>query len=92
MDIATDGEDGFNKALNNNYDMVLMDVQMPNWDGLQATMKLRDSGYKKPIVALTAHAMDEERRKCFLAGCTDHLAKPTSREQLVSVIEKYSKK
>jgi len=71
---------------------VLMDIQMPILDGYDATMQLRHKGYSKPIVALTAHAMKEERARCLRAGCNDHLTKPVSRSNLVFTVEQYAER
>ncbi|MBL7557294.1 MAG: response regulator [Bdellovibrionaceae bacterium] len=86
LESAENGLDGFEKAINGNYDLVLMDVQMPLMDGYTATQKLRDHGYKKPIIALTAHAMSEVRKKCLAVGYTDHLTKPINPKELISCI------
>ncbi len=89
VDLAGDGEDGVKKAQRSNYHLILMDVRMPKMDGFEATRVLRQSGYKGPIVALTAHAMKEEREKCFESGCTAFLSKPLHRESLVAILRKY---
>jgi HPt (histidine-containing phosphotransfer) domain-containing protein len=66
-----------------------MDMQMPELDGYGATAKLRESGVKTPIVALTANAMAEDRARCLSVGCTDYLPKPVERYQLLSTAACY---
>jgi PAS domain S-box-containing protein len=89
IDIASDGQRGVEMALADGYDVVLMDVQMPIMDGLTAVRKLRSSGYETPIIALTAHAMKEEKRRCLEAGYSGFLSKPIQRGELVDALVKY---
>jgi CheY-like chemotaxis protein len=88
LEMASNGEEGVKKALSNEYEVVLMDIQMPLVEGYQATTRLRQAGYNKPIIALTAHALVEEREKSLRTGCNGHLTKPIDRRQLIeSLIE-----
>ena len=89
VDVASDGAEGIDLALKGSYDVILMDVQMPNVDGYEATAALRAKGLITPIVALTAHAMKEERERAFARGFTDYLIKPLSRSLLVKTLTKF---
>jgi PAS domain S-box-containing protein len=86
VDTAENGAEAVAKAMENEYDVILMDIQMPVMDGLSATRYLRESGLKIPIVALTAHAMAGDSEKSHQAGCNDHVAKPVSSRTLLEAI------
>ena len=90
IDIAENGQEAIKYALDKEYDLIFMDIMMPVLDGLSATKKLRNAGYTKPIVALTAHAIRKEVEKCINAGCNSHLAKPVSQNELLKTVEFYS--
>jgi CheY-like chemotaxis protein len=92
--VVSDGQLACHDALlawkqHNPFDLILMDVQMPRFDGRAATILLRDRGYTHPIVALTASATDEERARCLSAGCNGFLAKPVEQEAFFRVLGRY---
>jgi PAS domain S-box-containing protein len=76
------------------FDLIFMDVQMPEMDGLEATGKIREqeraSGSRIPIIAMTAHAMSSDRDRCLNAGMDDHISKPVNSKTLLQVIEKHT--
>lgn len=90
VDLAGSGPEGIRMAQDKHYDIVLMDIQMPLMDGYTATRTLRDAGYDKPIIALTAHAMKEDRDRCLQAGCNDYLTKPIQVEKVISALTKHT--
>jgi signal transduction histidine kinase/CheY-like chemotaxis protein len=87
--LAVNGEIAVKRALEGSFDLILMDMQMPVMDGYRATGELRKLGYTKPIVALTAHAMAEDRLKCLQAGCTEYMSKPVDRLKLLTTCAIY---
>ena len=87
--IANDGKEAVDKALSNPFDLIFMDIQMPNMNGYEATKALREKGLKTPIVALTANAMKGDDKKCIEAGCDDYMSKPIDRGRLIEVMSKY---
>lgn len=91
VELADNGKIGFERTMaalesGQPYDFVLMDMQMPVMDGYTATRKLRDAGYTGPIIALTAHAMKNDMKKCLEAGCNSYATKPVDKGKLLETI------
>ncbi|WP_139684864.1 ATP-binding protein [Vibrio tasmaniensis] len=87
--IASNGIEGFELAAGNDYDIVFMDCRMPVMDGFEATEKLREKGYVKSIVALTAGTTLEERERCIQCGMDDILSKPYTANDLTEMLKKW---
>ena len=89
--LASDGRGAVAAVANETFDLVLMDVQMPYLDGLQATISIRQmekgTGLRLPIIALTAHAMAEDHARCLAAGMDAYLSKPIRTKELFAAIE-----
>jgi len=87
VEAANDGRSAVELALSRSYDLILMDVQMPELDGLAATHAIRArAGLGTPIIAMTANAYGEDRAACIAAGMNDHVAKPVSPEHLYATL------
>ena len=84
---AENGLIGFEKAIANHYDIVLMDMQMPVLDGYGSTRRLRENGYTRSIIALTANAMKGDQEECEKAGCDGFLPKPVDMDDLLVLLE-----
>ncbi len=89
--IANNGLEALQQIEQQSFDLVLMDVQMPEMDGLEATKQLRNreigTGRHVPVIALTAHAMEGDRAACLAAGMDDYVSKPIVYQQLLEAIQ-----
>jgi len=89
VNIAEDGNEALQQALTEQYDLIFMDIEMPNMNGYEATKAIRKEGLKTPIIALTAYAMKGDDDKCFAAGCDEYISKPIENEKLLQILNKY---
>jgi CheY-like chemotaxis protein len=92
VDVAANGREALDMAVQLPYDLILMDCQMPEMDGYQATGEIRrreGAAHHTPIIALTAGAMAEDRERCLQAGMDGYLSKPVRAEQLRDTLGKY---
>ncbi len=94
--VAKNGREAVDLTLHQGFDLVLMDVQMPEMDGYEATKAIRtgelNTGSHIPIVAMTAHAMQGDRERCLTAGMDDYLAKPIHLKGLLDKVAQYAPK
>ena len=90
--VVGNGREAVDAAAEREYDVVLMDIQMPEMDGFEATQAIRATprGAKLPIIALTAHALSGERERCLAHGMTEYLAKPFRGHELFALVEQLS--
>jgi signal transduction histidine kinase/CheY-like chemotaxis protein len=93
VDFVTNGQEAYQAVADapDRYTLVLMDIQMPVMDGLAATRKIREAGLQIPVVALTAHARDEDRQRCQDAGMDDFISKPYKLEKLQTILSRYGR-
>jgi PAS domain S-box-containing protein len=82
VEVATNGLEAVQKVTESPYDLILMDCQMPEMDGYEATRTLRAQGVQTPIIALTANALEDDREKCLACGMNDYLSKPIQADML----------
>ena len=87
---AQDGAEGVDKALSEKPDLVLMDIALPGIDGLEATRRIKaePAGRSLPVIALTAHSLDEDRERAYAAGCSDFVLKPIDFPELREKIQR----
>lgn len=88
---ARDGEEGVSRAIQERPDLILMDISIPKIDGWEATRRLKadDRTRDIPIIALTAHALEEDREKAMRAGCDGYLAKPIEPRRVVEEVQRF---
>ena len=94
--VAGNGKEALAALEQQSFDLVLMDVQMPEMDGFEATATIREkekhSGSHLPVIAMTAHAMVGDRERCLAAGMDDYITKPIRTDELTSLLARYSPK
>ncbi|HAF30396.1 MAG TPA: response regulator [Bacteroidales bacterium] len=88
---AETGMDGYEKAMHEKPDLILMDIQLPDINGIEVTKKIRESGIANsiPILAISSYAMTGDREKALNAGCTGYIEKPINPETIMEEINKY---
>ncbi|MCF8309026.1 MAG: response regulator [Bacteroidales bacterium] len=89
---AKDGGEAIKMAKENDFDLILMDLQLPVISGLEATKEIKKNYPDIPIIAQTAYVMTEDRQKAFDAGCDDYISKPMKRKHLIELIHKHIEK
>lgn len=96
LDLVENGKLAVDKFQNNQYDIVLMDIQMPIMTGIEATQKIREiernTGKRTPIIAFTAYAMINDKNRCINAGMDEYMSKPINFKELYKIIDKYYNK
>ena len=85
--LANSGQQALELLHAHSFDIVLMDVQMPGMDGLEATRQLRESGMETPVIAITAYVTEDDRNRCLAAGMNDYLSKPVNIQELIGKLE-----
>lgn len=90
LKIVNNGKECVDSALSEDFDLIMLDLEMPLMSGFEAIKILNERDYKVPIIALTAHATSEDRIKCLKAGFKDHLSKPVNRQSLLKVIHDWT--
>lgn len=89
VDVSFNGKEAIKMILDNEYDLVIMDIQMPVVDGYEATRRIRKMGNDIPIIALTAHTMQGDEKKSLEAGCDAYLGKPIKQKELLDIVRSF---
>jgi hypothetical protein len=89
VELASNGSEAVEKALHGDHDAILMDLHMPILDGISATVQLRDQGYLKPIIAVTADTQSNVRNRAYQVGFDDFISKPLRRSELLHALAKF---
>ncbi|MFB3925993.1 MAG: response regulator [Syntrophales bacterium] len=95
VEVAANGREAIEKFLVafDTFDLIFMDVQMPEMDGINAAKIIREKGFRQiPIIAMTASTLEEDRQNCFEAGMNDYLIKPVLQDRMIEIIEKWSRR
>jgi CheY-like chemotaxis protein/HPt (histidine-containing phosphotransfer) domain-containing protein len=87
--VVEDGNKAVQQALSQQFDLIFMDIEMPNINGYEAAKTIRKKGLKTPIIALTAYAMKGDEENCFEAGCNDYISKPIEHKKFLNILGKY---
>lgn len=87
--IATSARKGLDCILATSPDLVLVDINLPDTDGLTLVQYLRESGFVQPIVAVTAYASDRDKEHCLAIGCTSYISKPYDVDYMLNILNKY---
>lgn len=92
FDLAGNGKEAIDRLQSHPYNLILMDIQMPVMDGYTTTREIRQTlGLKTPVIAMTAHALTDEKEKCFQYGMNDYISKPLREKELHRLIDKYTR-
>ena len=86
---VADGREAIEKVTTEHFDLIFMDIRMPNVNGCDATKYIRENGVTTPIIAMTADVADGGEQRCFDAGCDAFLAKPIIRKELYDLLDQY---
>lgn len=92
VEIANSGKEAVEKFTGSpeKFDLIFMDIQMPEMDGYQATGMIREKGFNDiPVIALTANAMQGDKEKCLEAGMNDYITKPVRKDAIINMMKKW---